>query len=83
MAGRAAPSAEEVERLQFSMPADSSLEAWAATIAALRQTQDDLAAAVSEGTQDLERIRYHLIHDAYHLGRITQLRAMQGTAPKF
>lgn len=22
-------------------------------------------------------------HDAYHLGRITQLRAMQGTAPTF
>ena len=33
--------------------------------------------------KDISRITYHLIHDAYHLGRITQVRAMQGTAPKF
>jgi hypothetical protein len=83
MAGGAAPGEEEIEALQFAMPAETREEAWAATVAALQQTQEAIAAAIEDETKDKERVVYHLIHDAYHLGRITQLRAMQGTAPKF
>ena len=36
------------------------------------------AAAIQDEHSDIHRIPYHLIHDAYHLGRITQLRAMRG-----
>lgn len=82
-AGGAAPADDEVERLEFATPASATEEAWTAAVEALRRTQDEIAAAIQDPTKDLTRIRYHLIHDAYHLGRITQLRAMQGTAPKF
>jgi hypothetical protein len=83
MAGGAPPGEDEVEQLEFAAPEVVSDDAWAAAVAALKQTQDALAAAIQDETKDIARIPYHLIHDAYHLGRITQLRAMQGTAPKF
>jgi hypothetical protein len=83
MAGGAAPTEEEIERLEFAVPQVADEDAWTAAVAALKATQEDLAAAIQDESRDIERIPYHLIHDAYHLGRITQVRAMQGTAPKF
>ena len=83
MTGGTPPNEEDVERQQFAMPETANEETWLATVNALKQTQDDLALAIQDETKDISRIPYHLIHDAYHLGRITQVRAMQGTAPKF
>lgn len=83
MAGGEAPGEKEVEAMQFALPEDRSETSWAATVAALQQTQEALASALADETCDVARMPYHLIHDAYHLGRITQLRAMQGSAPKF
>jgi hypothetical protein len=83
MAGGAAPSAEEIERMEFAMPDVVSDATWEAALAALKQTQDEIAAALQDESRDISRIPYHLIHDPYHLGRITQLRGMRGTAPKF
>lgn len=83
MAGGEAPGEAEIEAQEFALPAQTSEEAWAAAVAALQQTQEALAAAIEDESKDIARIPYHLIHDAYHLGRITQLRQMQGTAPKF
>jgi hypothetical protein len=77
------PTDEEIERLEFASPESVSEEAWATAVEALKQTQEELAAVIQDETSDIARIPYHLLHDAYHLGRITQLRAMQGTAPKF
>jgi hypothetical protein len=82
MSGGSSPSAEEVERFEFAQPEHADESAWAAAVDGLRQTQADIAAAIESDT-DVTRVPYHLIHDAYHLGRITQIRAMQGTAPKF
>ena len=73
----------ESERFQFALPETTDEAAWVSTVAELYETHDALAAAIADETKDLARIPYHLIHEAYHLGRITQLRAMQGTAPKF
>ncbi len=83
MAGGDAPGDEEIARLEFAMPAVVSEETWEAAVEALKQTQDEIAAAIQVASKDVDRIPYHLIHDAYHLGRITQVRAMQGVAPKF
>ena len=83
MEGGTPPDEAEIEAKQFALPAQPDAEAWAAAVAALQQTQGAIAAAIEDETKDVERIPYHLIHDAYHLGRITQLRMMQGNAPKF
>ena len=83
LAGADPPDAETVDRLEFAAPALPNAEAWSATVASLRQTHDDLAAAIEDESKDITRIPYHLIHDAYHLGRVTQLRGMRGVKPKF
>ncbi len=88
MAGEDAPTGEEIVAQEFAPPPAVTQEAWEAAVAALKKTQDDLARKIEEtlsapDSSGLERICHHLIHDPYHLGRITLLRGMQGTAPKF
>ena len=83
MAGGDGPSEEEVEAREFALPETPDADAWAKTLAELREVHEALAEAIADESKDIERIPYHLIHDAYHLGRVTQLRRMQGSAPKF
>jgi hypothetical protein len=83
MTGGAPPDEQTIERLEFAAPVEAGEEAWAAAVDALKQTQDIIAVAVQDESKDISRIPYHLIHDAYHLGRITQVRGMQGSKPKF
>ncbi len=83
IAGQPQPSSEEVEEQQFAMPTDVSSESWSRAVSELKKTHDVIAAAIQDEGKDMTRIPYHLIHDAYHLGRITHLRVMQGTKPKF
>jgi hypothetical protein len=82
-AGRPRPSDEAIERDEFASPPVASEEAWAETTESLKETHRAIAAIIESETGDTTRARYHLIHDAYHLGRITQIRAMQGTPPRF
>lgn len=83
MEGRPRPSDSEVERREFAAPKAVSEEAWSRTVADLQRTQEAIAAAIANEGRDVSRLPYHLIHDAYHLGRVTLLRAMQGTKPTF
>jgi hypothetical protein len=83
MADGAPLDEETIARLEFAVPAEAGEEAWAATVEVLKQTQDAVAMAIQDESKDIARIPYHLIHDAYHLGRITQIRGMQGSKPKF
>lgn len=83
MAGGEGPSDEDVMRLEFAVPEVTDEAAWTAALSDLKETHDGIAAALQDPERDVERVLYHLIHDAYHLGRITQLRAMRGTPPKF
>lgn len=83
MAGGSGPSTEEVEQREFALPDRLDEDSWAETVAELDRTQGDIAAAIQDTEIDVSRVPYHLLHDAYHLGRITQLRAMRGTPPKF
>jgi hypothetical protein len=83
MDGESGPSAGEVAKGEFAQPDPPNAEAWTATVDALKETHERIAAAIQDPNADVSRVPYHLIHDAYHLGRITQLRAMQGVAPTF
>jgi uncharacterized damage-inducible protein DinB len=83
MAGGEPPTEDEVAEREFALPAFTDEENWKATLALFQQNQEALAATITDESQDIERIPYHILHDAYHLGRITQLLAMQGSAPKF
>ncbi len=74
MAGGSGPSEEEVDRLEFAVPELLNESSWGASISDLRETQHKLAAAILNTELDISRIPYHLIHDAYHLGRITLIR---------
>lgn len=81
IAGRPKPSDAEVEKRQFAAPERVSLEAWAQTCAALKKSHDEIGAALASPSVSLDRLQYHLMHDAYHLGQIMQLRALQGLQP--
>ncbi len=81
--GGEAPSSAVIEAQEFAMPADINEENWLAAVNDLKLTQDEIAALIKEENTDIERIPYHLIHDAYHLGRITQIRMEMGTSPAF
>jgi hypothetical protein len=83
LSGGEPPTEEEIDRLEFAVPAIQNEEAWRKAVEMLRDTQHELAAVIKDPESDLTRIPYHLIHDAYHLGRITQIRKVQGASPKF
>jgi hypothetical protein len=83
LAGGEPPTDEEINRLEFAVPADQNEGEWRKAVDRLRETQHEIASAIQDPAADLTRIPYHLIHDAYHLGRITLVRKMQGAAPKF
>jgi hypothetical protein len=83
MAGGDNPPNEEIEAGELALPASLNTESWAETVAELNRTHADIAAAIQDPEMDCSRVPYHILHDAYHLGRITQLRAMRGVPPKF
>ena len=83
VAGEAEPTEEEINRLEFAPPSDVNESTWATTFSELKRTHDEIEAALKDEAKDVSRVKFHLIHDGYHLGRITQLRAMQGSNPKF
>ena len=56
MAGEPPPSDEEILRLEFALPEPASEANWATTLAALKQTQDDLAAAIRRAQPGRERV---------------------------
>lgn len=78
LAGRTKPTDEEAEVKNFCEPAGVDDAEWARTVAALRHSHERIGAAIADAANSLERLQYHLMHDAYHLGQIMLLRAMQG-----
>jgi hypothetical protein len=83
MSGGPPPTQGDIENNEFQLPAPANDDAWKGTVAELARTHSAIAAAIQDPTLSVTRVAYHLIHDAYHLGRITQLRAMQGSPPVF
>lgn len=81
IAGKPKPDAAQVEALQFAGPASPSESAWADARRQLEATHTAIGDALANAAIPDDRLRYHLAHDAYHLGQIMYLRAMQGLAP--
>lgn len=81
VAGRPKPSSTEVDVGNFAEPPRSDAASWRDTSSRLKDSHDRIAAALADPRTNLERIKHHLAHDAYHLGQIMHLRALQGLTP--
>jgi hypothetical protein len=79
--GGAKASEEEVQRLNFPEPAETSDAAWNATVRRFEETQRALAAAIADPAVDVSRLANFLPHDAYHFGQINYLRALMWLPP--
>ncbi|MGD9690809.1 MAG: DinB family protein [Phycisphaerales bacterium] len=75
---RTSPRAEDAATLNFEPPAAITSGAWEQTRTRFKKSHDDLAAMLSRPDASTERPAGHLVHDAYHLGQIMYLRALQG-----
>jgi len=79
--GAAKPTKEDVERENFAEPKDTSASAWQRTLADLEKSHRDIEAIIADQSKPIDRAKMHLAHDAYHMGQIQQLLAMQGMSP--
>jgi hypothetical protein len=73
--------ADEVARRNFPDDAAASEDAWRATRERLATSHRHVRDALANESIPLDRLRYHLAHDANHLGQILYLRRMQGLDP--
>jgi hypothetical protein len=81
LANKPKPDREWVDREHFAPPKRTDDGAWREALGELERSHLDILAAMRDPALASDRIRHHLPHDAYHLGQIMQLRAMQGMSP--
>ena len=81
VAGETPSGLDPVHDEQFPRPEVVDADSWSATVAALEKSHRHVEALLDRPDIPLDRIKYHLAHDAYHLGQIMQLRALQGLPP--
>ena len=81
LAGQPQPSESEVAAAQFAAPPAPNSAGWAAAREKLAETHRKISAAIADPSRPLDRLKYHLAHDAYHLGQIMYVRAMLGLSP--
>jgi len=79
--GRPGPSRADLERENFAMPLLVDEAGWRRDVERLRATHDEIARLIAAPGASMERLPYHLTHDAYHLGQIMYLRSLQGLPP--
>jgi len=72
------PTDEELAKYNFAEPAEVSEAAWKTTVGGFERSQQDVAQAIAEPANSVERLAYLLPHDCYHIGQINYVRAMQG-----
>jgi hypothetical protein len=78
LAGKPRPPAAEQKRLNFLAPAEATEAEWAAARERFAESQRRIADLLRKADTPMDRIPYHIPHDAYHVGQIMYLRAMQG-----
>jgi uncharacterized damage-inducible protein DinB len=81
LAGGPKPTPEQLATGNFPRIADTSEKAWRATLARFERSQQQIAAAIADERNALERLQYLLPHDCYHMGQISYLRALLGLKP--
>lgn len=71
----------EIARRNWSEPQEVNEAAWDGTggaVERLAELQTQVKAGMEESEKKAEELRCLLLHDAYHMGQIMHLRALQG-----
>lgn len=76
--GKPRPSDDEINRRNFEGPTDISENAWGEAKELLQDSHRAIRPILAGEKPGLDKVKVHLTHDAYHVGQIMQLRAMQG-----
>ena len=75
---RQEPDDAEVSRRNWEEPTDASADAWSTARTRLSDTHRQIAEALENEHEPLDRLKYLLPHDCYHFGQIMYVRALQG-----
>lgn len=75
------PGPEEVERRNFEEPQAVTEAAWDDARERFAQSHKRIRDLIADERTPLERVQYLIPHDAYHIGQIMTLRALQGLPP--
>lgn len=81
LAGKPKLPPEEVQRRNFPAPPAITGASWQQARDRLADSHRRIAAALADPSLPQDRLRHFLYHDAYHLGQIMYLRALQGLPP--
>lgn len=79
--GGKGPSEDELRRGNWQGPAKVTPAAWRATIKRFADSHKKVRTAMANKKNPLDRVRYLVPHDNYHVGQIMLLRALQGMEP--
>jgi hypothetical protein len=70
-------SEQEIAKRNWEAPSRADEASWAETRKKLKASHDRISQAIAKGDGPMDKLRYLLPHDSYHLGQIMYLRAMQ------
>lgn len=73
--------AEDVLATQWAQPDSPTSADWDAARRRLEESQRAIVAAAADPAVPLEKVAPVMAHDAYHLGQVMYVRAMQGLPP--
>ena len=72
------PTDEVVAKSNWESPAEPTDAAWREALARLERSHQGIRKALGDEKVPVEKLRYLLPHDAYHLGQVMYVRALQG-----
>jgi len=72
------PPQEVIDRENFAEPAEVSDNAWREAQQRFERSQKLVHDAIESGGITMEQLKMMVPHDAYHVGQVMHLRAMQG-----
>jgi hypothetical protein len=72
------PPQDEIERRNFEPPAEVSDSAWGDALARFERSQKLVRDALESGKLTEEQFKFIVPHDAYHVGQVMYIRALQG-----
>jgi len=72
------PTDEVVAKSNWESPAEPTDAAWREALARLERSHQAIRKALGDEKVPVEKLRYLLPHDAYHLGQVMYVRALQG-----
>jgi len=75
------PDESEINRRNWEEPNSPTDGAWSATLARFAETHRQIAEAIANEKNSIERLCYLMPHDSYHVGQAMYVRALQGLPP--